>query len=224
LARVKIVKVTLNPVDFSYKDIPALRGFLSKKYPKYDQLHNHTKDGKFRYVYPEIQFKYVDGNPLLIAYGEAIKVLVKVFTEVGYMDLNHKRITIHEKGIQMVETELGQANDFIRYKFITSWMALNQNNYEEFKTLNPYDQEIKLNEILWGNLKTISHAFDYWIPDPNEIKVNGHFKMESGKFKGNTMLLFKGDFLTNFYIPEYLGLGKQVARGYGAIFKIKEKR
>jgi hypothetical protein len=33
------------------------------------------------------------------------------------------------------------------------------------------------------------------------------------------MLCFTGDFTTNFLIPEFLGLGKQSARGFGVVRK-----
>ena len=36
------------------------------------------------------------------------------------------------------------------------------------------------------------------------------------------MLTFRGEFSTNFQIPDYLGLGKQVARGYGMVKKKDE--
>ena len=34
------------------------------------------------------------------------------------------------------------------------------------------------------------------------------------------MIGFKGGFMTNFMIPNHLGLGKSVARGFGTVKKV----
>ncbi|MDD3175568.1 MAG: CRISPR-associated endonuclease Cas6 [Candidatus Nanoarchaeia archaeon] len=35
------------------------------------------------------------------------------------------------------------------------------------------------------------------------------------------ILAFKGDFKINFILPDYIGLGKSVSRGYGNVRKVK---
>jgi len=44
-----------------------------------------------------------------------------------------------------------------------------------------------------------------------EIKVN---------LKGKSMTAFTGIFKTNFYLPDYLGIGKSVSRGFESIRRI----
>jgi len=41
-----------------------------------------------------------------------------------------------------------------------------------------------------------------------DVKVN---------FKGKRMTAFTGIFKTNFYLPDYLGIGKSVSREFGAV-------
>ena len=38
--------------------------------------------------------------------------------------------------------------------------------------------------------------------------------------KGNPMLGFLGEFEVNFEIPDYLGIGKSVSRGFGTVKKM----
>jgi hypothetical protein len=219
LPKVKIAKVTLLPQHFKASDIPKLRGYLARMMPQYQEIHNHTSDGKFRFVYPEMQFKYIDKIPVIIGYGRGIEILVKVFTEIGYLELNHCRIELPEKSIEIYEAELGECDKKQSYTFLTPWMALNQKNYEIIKHLTQSERDNKINRILWGNIRALAHGFDYWIPEPDKIHVKGNFNMNKTTFKGNTMVTFTGDFKTNFQIPKFLGLGKQVARGYGAVVK-----
>ena len=159
----------------------------------------------------------------IFGFNGGYKILAEVFNKINYLKINHRHIEIPEKSIQVMEEKIGMSDDFIRYRFITPWMALNQNNYGEYKQLDPIEKEKKLNRILWGNLRTLAHGFNYWIEDQEKLKVSGHFEMKEGRFKGNTMLTFTGEFITNFYIPHYSGIGKQVARGYGTVEKIENK-
>jgi hypothetical protein len=40
-------------------------------------------------------------------------------------------------------------------------------------------------------------------------------------FKNIPMVCFTGEFTMNFLLPDYLGIGKQVARGFGTVRRIK---
>jgi hypothetical protein len=217
MKNIQLIKIVLNPTQFFPADIPRLRAFLAHEFQKYEELHNHTADGGFRYVYPEIQFKLIEKKPTIIGFRRGAEALVQIFHDVQFIELNHKRIEVPEKSIQLLTVQVGLNGNFHRYRFATPWMALNQENYVEYKKLNPFEKEQKLNRILWGNLRTMAHAFDDWIEDQDAMKVSGHFTAHMIKFKGNTMLAFKGDFITNYIIPQDLGIGKQVARGFGVV-------
>jgi hypothetical protein len=219
LKKVKLIKVNFLPEKFTPSDIPRLRQFLARRFPQYNEIHNHDSNGKFRFVYPELQFKFIDKEPMIIGYGKGFEILSEVFMKIGYFELNHRKIEVPEKSIQVYESQIGASEQFYQYKFITPWMALNQRNYEAFRQANIGKWESKLNRILWGNLRALAHGFDYWLPDPEKIEVKGDFHQHTSQFKGNTMFTFTGAFRTNFHIPDYLGLGKQVARGYGTVVK-----
>jgi hypothetical protein len=219
LPKVKLIKVTFSPQSFKPSDIPRLRAFLARQFPQYSELHNHLVNGGFRMVYPDIQFKFIEDRPMIVGYGKGLQILAEVFQKVNYFELNHRRVDVPEKSIQIVETMIEESEKVYNYSFLTPWMALNQNNYFVYQYLNMVEREIKLNRILWGNLRALAHAFGYWIPDPDKVKVTGRFRRKTGHFKGKTMLTFSGEFSTNFQIPDYFGLGKQVARGYGTVKK-----
>jgi len=217
---VKIIKLELVQGLFNSSDIPRFRQYLAEKFPNYDHIHNHLENGKFRYVYPDIQFKIINKIPMIIGFGDGIEILKDVFLKVDEMKILNKNISIFEKSIKISESKIGISDEIIVYKFLSPWMALNQQNYELYKKLSLRKRVAKLDRILWGNLKTVSHAFDYWILDPDKISTEGDLKLHINKFKGNTMITFTGKFKTNFHIPDYLGIGKQVARGFGSVVKI----
>lgn len=211
------VRLQYGDNQFRQSDIVKIRGFLAAKYPENEQIHNHADGGKFRYVYPEIQFKFLQGRMNIIGYGAGKEILMKIFQEVDSVEIFHRLRDIPQKEIHIYDAEIGVSEQPYKYQFLTPWMALNQGNYKLLNNLPFKEWKPKLDRILWGNLKTIAHAFDYWIEDPDEIQVDGDFRVQSGHFKGNEMITFTGHFTVNFLIPLFLGLGKQVARGYGAV-------
>ncbi|MBD3193460.1 MAG: hypothetical protein GF317_00280 [Candidatus Lokiarchaeota archaeon] len=139
--------------------------------------------------------------------------------EIEDIKINESIKLINEKSIKLTADKFGETKEYIDYEFILPWMALNQKNYDEYIQLNKFDQQFFLRHILRENLKTISKGFNYEIKNIDGIKVDGHFIKKEIKFKEMTMLCFMGNFMINFYVPDYLGVGKQVARGFGTVRK-----
>ncbi len=218
--KVKILKIVFLSSHLRKTDIPKFRGFLATKYPNYDLIHNHLEDGKFRYSYPQIQFKTINSHPAIIGIRDGISILKQVFMELNNIKIGVKEETVFEKSISLKEQKFGVAKDYSDYQFLSSWMALNQENYEKYKQMNLFQQMQFLKHILRENLKTISKGFDYTITNIEEVKVDGNFIKKEVNFKNMKMICFTGNFMMNFNVPDFLGIGKQVARGFGMVKKI----
>ncbi len=220
--KIKKVVLIFSGVELKKTDIPRFRGFLSNKYPNYEIIHNHLKDGSFRYSYPLIQFKTINQKPAIVGINEGIELLKKVFMEIQNLQIGEKIEQINEKSIVLQEEEFGTTDDFIDYKFCSPWMALNQENYNKYNRMNRYDQMGFLKHILRENLKSVSKAFSYTIPNIEEVKVDGSFRRKLANFKNIQMVCFTGYFMMNFNMPDYLGIGKQVARGFGMVERVHD--
>jgi hypothetical protein len=66
----------------------------------------------------------------------------------------------------------------------------------------------------------MAKTFQYFVD--SKIIINTNLKETSIKFKGEDVIGFFGIFQVNFYLPDYIGLGKSVSRGFGTVRKIKE--
>jgi len=225
--KIKVLKIVFLSSHLRKTDIPKFRGFLANKYPNYNLIHNHLENGKLRYSYPQIQFKTIDGHPAIIGIKQGITVLKQVFMELNNIKIGDKEETIFEKSISLKEEEFGISKDYIDYQFLSPWMALNQENYEKYKkikTILNFDERYrKINEllkgILIGNIISISKSLNYNV----EKQIYTELLMQelSTKLKSTEMNAFNGVFKTNFFLPDYLGLGKSVSRGFGMVKKIK---
>ncbi|MEA2103898.1 MAG: CRISPR-associated endonuclease Cas6 [Candidatus Cloacimonadota bacterium] len=217
--KIKIIKIVFLSNKLLERNIPKFRGFLASEYPNYNPIHNHLNDGKFRYSYPQIQFKTIGQHPAIIGINEGISILKKVFLELDNIKIGEKIQKVNEKSIQIVEENFGIADKYIDYRFLSPWMALNQINFTKYINLDRFKQQQFLKHLLRENLKTISKGFDYTIPDIESIKVDGNFNAKNVNFKNVSMLCFEGKFMVNFHLPDFLGIGKQVARGFGTVKK-----
>jgi len=77
----------------------------------------------------------------------------------------------------------------------------------------------KLKKILIGNMLNFFTTVGY--REEKNILVSLNLEAISTSFKNQKMTAFKGVFTTNVLLPDYAGLGKSAARGYGTVLRIK---
>ena len=222
--KIRYLLVSWTDVNLEPRDIPKLRGFFVNQFPDDHIFHNHLPNSGYNYNAPQIQYRIIDQHPALLAINEGINIIKKVFLEVDKLDINGKTLVSNEREIALKEDDFGLTEDYFTYFFSSPWMALNQENYKDYNKMNTFQRNQKLKTILKNNLKTLSKAFNYWIPDVEKLNVDGWFKPLEVNFHNQPMQCFTGDFTTNFLIPEFLGIGKQSARGFGVVRKRKEEK
>lgn len=221
---ISIIQVQFPNNPLNEFDIPKFRGAIARQFPNYELIHNHLNDGRLRYKYPSIQFKTINRIPTIVGIGAGMDIVKKVFLDVGQIDIAGRNLKVWEKTILIRECILGQAEQYIQYRFTSPWMALKEENYETYNTLDPAERQHFLRHLLRENLKTLSKGVGYWIPAIDAVKVEGFFKETPRNFKNNRMICFSGEFMVNFHIPDRLGIGKQVARGFGTVEKLSSDR
>lgn len=107
------------------------------------------------------------------------------------------------------------------YEFIVPWMGLNQNNFKTFITLkNETEKNHLLERILTGNILSMSKYLGVHLEKEQRIQVKVQLKQTKAILKGKQMIGFTGIFKANFQIPDYIGLGKSVSRGFGTIRRL----
>lgn len=216
----KYVILKFNDVKLDVRDIAKVRGYFASSFPDKTMLHNHLPGGGFCYKFPKIQYRLFDGHPALIAMEEGIDVLKEVFFITDEMTIGTRVYDLNEKEIISFDVEIFQQTDFNYYQFISPYMALNQENHLKYLNADKFDKQLILKDILKGNLKTLAKGFSYEIPDFDSIQIDAFLQEKYVNYKDIKMLCFTGDFKVNFSIPDYWGLGKQTARGFGIVKRI----
>lgn len=219
MPKLQILILTLGDEKFFRRDIPKIRGFFASKFPEYLELHHHIEAKKYVYSYPLVQYKVINYKPTIIGIGEGAEILKQIYNKVNEMIIGDVTIPIHEKKIVVNEADFGLAEELKFYRFITPWLGLNQKNYNFYQN-NP-DPDVRfdlLNRVLIGNMISMSKSLGYTVPD--RIVVSADTRLRLAKLKGMEMSGFTGFFAANFLIPDFLGLGKSVSRGFGTVQKI----
>ena len=108
--------------------------------------------------------------PTLIGLSEGFDILKEVFQDVDELVIAGEKAKIWEKSIQIREDDFGQTDSFFDYQFTSPWMALKEENYETYKTLDKIEKQQFLRHLLRENLKTVSKGFHYNIPNIESVK------------------------------------------------------
>ncbi len=201
------------------RDGHKLRGYFGNLFKeKSELLHNHLGNGEFRYAYPQVQYKVIERTPHLVGVKDGADLLADLFLKIKELDIGGKKYPVHQKNIEGKKVEVGLAEESKTYRFETLWMALNQKNHKKYEIADELERRHLLERILTGNCLSFFKAADYFIEERIQIKATVNKK--STRFKGNRMLAFEGMFTCNLLLPDYIGLGKSVARGFGTIKRV----
>jgi len=106
-----------------------------------------------------------------------------------------------------------------QYQFLNPWMALNQENHKHYVQMTPAEQQQKLQKVLINNIISFFKAVGHQETETMMVSVQVQPPKFAG-FKDQKLLTFMGGFVSNVRLPDYIGLGKSVSRGYGTIRKI----
>jgi hypothetical protein len=212
-------------IALATRDAHKLRGYFGNLFmDKSPLLHNHFKDGSLVFKYPLVQYKVVNNIPILIGLNEGAELLTSLFLQIRELKIEDKSYFINYKNIENKKVDTGVKDDLFNYKFVTLWMGLNQKNFPSYKILKKENDTEAINEmfksILKGNILSFFKSINY--TEAERINVLPKFKEKKTKFKGIDMIAFEGEFTANVNLPDLIGLGKSVSRGFGTIIKVQK--
>lgn len=201
-----------HPLQFSFEEF---RSFLNKELAEYSGLQRNDSTG-FIHRYPVLQCKQIKGNLLVIGISQGAGCLCQLARDQTMLGAgeNTCRITARDPAIR---SELFAVRDTtITYEFLTPWLALNQQHAKKFYELKGKpDRDAFMLKLLTAQLNTLAKSLDYEIPVPITCEAKVRFLRE--RIDRENVIVFLGKFHTNLRIPDYLGIGQLVSRGYGTI-------
>ncbi|MCW4009944.1 MAG: CRISPR-associated endonuclease Cas6 [Candidatus Bathyarchaeota archaeon] len=210
---VKICRVTLNvsDPDRDYISSVKLRGFLGSLFVDDAEFHHHSERS---YHYPLIQYKRVTGELMILGLQDYAKVLMNKMSIVDSISTKHGSFKVDSQEMNLSTWQI--RNISCCYDFATPWLPLNEANYSAFKNCTPEKQKAFLEKMLVGNtlscLKGLGIFVDYRV---ESFLVS--FRSFYVRAHGNPFEAFTARFFLNVDLPDFIGLGKSVSKGFGTI-------
>lgn len=211
----------LGDIPLQERDGHKLRGYIAELFKEESPLlHNHLESGNLRYGYPLIQYKVIDSVAHLIGLAEGARLLNDLFLRIDKLVIGETFFPVYSKNISFRSVEIGVCDTLQHYRFVTPWMALNQDNSRKYNAANSEkEKNALLVKTITGNFLSMFKSLNYTAAE--RILAQASMFEKTAQFKGNAMIVFEGHFVANVMLPDHIGLGKSTARGFGTIEKEK---
>jgi hypothetical protein len=198
-------------------EAPTLRSFFGCEFADEVHRHCHNPDGSLIYQYPRVQFKVIGRTALLIGVAEGSELLQRLWTDIDETICGDEDVRVREAEFETHKHTFEVTTERIEYRFVTPWLALNEKNFHEYTgTRNQRTRKDELARIVVGNCLGIAKSLDIRFTDRITADCRKLTSIKTS-LKGRGMIGFVGKFSVNLEIPEYLGLGKSVSRGFGTV-------
>ena len=175
-------------------------------------------DGSYRekFLYPRVQVKILNEQIYLVGIQEGADPVLDMTKE--FKSLNFGNITFEILDVDIEESldQFKHVDQLLRYSFVSPWIALSKATQKRYKFLKNNDRIAFLNRLLGQNIVFLGRELRIELKEKvyTKLKLNSLFPKLVNE---NNWASFSGEFQTNFILPNYIGLGNGITRGFGAI-------
>ena len=210
-----VVKVATNkPVR---KTPYQVKGVLMRKYS--DEKIVPMLDGSYRekYLYPRVQVKILNEQIYIVGIKEGVNPVIELCDKFKLLDFGNITFEVNECDVEESNHQFRPSNNLVRYRFITPWVALNHMTGGKYRFLTNQEKPSYLNRLLGQNIIFIANeiGINFEKKIYTKVKVSSLFPKPVDEKKWGA---FIGEFKTNFVLPNYIGIGNGITRGYGSIY------
>ena len=216
------ILVTIIKTDKPFKENSSkLRGYIGNTFSQYTLLHHHVGENEYVFSYPKIQYKIIEGTPIIVGIEEGANILKEISDDLHEIKLTKNTYKIKSIQMNQMDAEFGKCRENIKYKFLTPWLPLNPQNYKKYMEIKDWKERKEfLNNILVGNILSMCKGLDYVVM--GKLYAHSLLEREKVSYKAIPHLGFTGEFTLNFKIPDFMGIGKGVSHGFGTVKRIEK--
>ena len=188
-------------------------------------FHNHIGEDTFRYSYPFIQYKRLNGKAAVVCVEEAVDMIGMFLTEAnGVLTIGEREVEWHTSRIQPARLLVQTWENTFNYH-ISRWLPLNSKNYQLYQNTEGVIERVTLLEnILKGNLLSMLKGLGIRLEQELLVKITQLSDPYLLYNKGVGMTAFNADFTCNLTIPNNLGVGKNASIGYGVVHQVRKEK
>lgn len=203
-------------------ELSLFRGAINAVLEQHHVLfHNHTEGG-YRYAYPLIQYKLLEGKASMIAVGDGIPALQHLLaSQHSFLQIGRKMYPLVVERCVPSATELALEDNPQTY-LLSQWLPLNDDNFREFQHLRSLRMRLEMLERLFcANVLSMLKGLGIEVTEQIECSIVEVKRQKMVRHKGVQLLSFDLVIDTNITLPLYLGVGKSVSLGHGILMPLK---
>jgi hypothetical protein len=223
MKKIRVLKISFEQ-EIPAREIPRFRGAIIEKTNRDKILfHNHVGETSLRYAYPLIQYKVIDRKGCLICIDEGTDEIHAFLSQRNWdIQLGDQKLTLTIDSLAANNYTLNVWDTLFTYT-IRNWLAFNEDNFIKYLQLESLIDKIAfLERILVGNILSFSKGIGYTIEKQVQLHIQNIQNEKTVSYKGNRMLALDLTFRSNFFLPDFIGLGKGVSVGFGTIMNKKK--
>jgi len=196
-----------------------VKGVLMRLFP--EEEITPMLDGRYRdkFLYPRVQVKILNEQIYLVGLSEGVDPIKSIVSKFDSLDFGNITFQLHDIDVEEDSSRFKPVDKLIRYRFITPWVALNQTTGSKYRFLNNKEKLAFLNRLMGQNIVFLAREMGIEL----EEKIYTKTSLDSlfpKPVDENNWGAFMGEFRTNFILPNYLGIGNGITRGYGTVFSL----
>lgn len=201
----------------------SVRQYFADNYP-HPLFHNHYPEGKsiYRSKGAPFQFKVINNEVFILVLNEGVDFAKSFQWPDGIkMPLGYTGLFVELELCSKTPKQTSfKQMEFQCYRNISPYIALNQDKYKSFLTLSECERRKAVEKGLVDHILTSAK----WC----EITVSHKIQATLIQMKAGNPIKIKDElyftpfdvmFECNTEIPDYMGIGKFVSRGYGTVVK-----
>lgn len=215
----KAIHTLLITFDFNIRgeEVSRWRGaFVEMAGWDEDILHNHEEGGECKYRYPLIQYRAIRGKAVIFAMGEALPIIQEILTRESLA------IRWAEKEYSLPILDIRLDEYFLREIFtpktytLHRWLPLHGKRYKKWLEMdNLVDRVLLLEETLKKQLATFCKQYGFDIENKLETRLQNILRTEQVYAFQTPMIMFTIEYSANILLPENIGIGRAISRGFG---------
>tara|TARA_B100000749_G_scaffold127931_1_gene98227 strand:- start:1647 stop:2681 length:1035 start_codon:yes stop_codon:yes gene_type:complete len=194
-----------------------VKGVMMNQFP--DEEIVPMLDGSYRqkFLYPRVQVKILNEQIYIVGINEGVDSIKAIAKKMDFLDFGNITFQILDNDIEEHQNRFQPVSKLIRYRFVTPWVALNQTTGYRYRNLNNADRVNFLNRLLGQNIVFMAREMGMELEENifTKVTLSSLFPRQVDE---NNWGAFDGEFRANFVLPNYLGIGNGITRGYGTLF------
>ena len=216
---VKSITVRLRTDKPVRKTPYQVKGVFMKQFPNEPIIPFLDGSLRDKYFYPRVQVKIINEQIYIVGIKEGIDSIISLVNNLQSFNFGNITINIEKFDLEENDNQFKTTDNLLSYNFITPWAALNRKMLTTYKSLSEKEKLILLKKLIGQNILFL--AKELGSENCSKIYTNVMIDdMRPDKSEDNGWGIFTGNFKTNFILPNYIGLGNGITRGYGTLFSL----